>query len=386
MNRKIILIAIITTGVSIMALTESCTSVKQENTPTHDSVGLEMPRENVVNQDTEIMDKMSLKEQLEMYWKFFFEKAEKTPDEPLPQQNLDPARLLDSRPDSLKAAWLGHSSVLINIDGYVILTDPVFERKVSPIGPTRFNEHFPLDIEHLSSVDIVLISHDHYDHLNKLSIKQLADKTDIFIVPLGVGARLTSWGVAEQTIVEMNWWDEIQPLPGLTIAATPAQHFSGRGLFDRNETLWASWVIKTKNHRLFFSGDTGYFDGFREIGDKYGPFDLVFLECGAYNERWSNIHMLPEQTVQAFIDLGGTILQPIHWATFNLALHPWYEPMDRLTAEAWKQDVRVSTPVRGRVVDYAEPIITDRWWAPAMERSRKNQAQPQMTAHLSRQD
>ena len=380
--RKIsILILLILTGVGIMAITGAC-SPTQSNYTQHTNVQSDSQStfEGVI-----VMNKMSVKERLEMYWKFFFEKTEKTPQESLPQQQLQLTGLFDSQKNSLKASWLGHSSILINIDGYSILTDPIFERKVSPIGPTRFNKVLPLNILDLPAVDVVIISHDHYDHLNKFSIQQLSDKVGVFIVPLGVGKRLAKWGIREEQIVELNWWDEFHLQDNLTIVATPAQHFSGRGLFDKNSTLWASWVIQTPTHRVFFSGDTGYFKGFKEIGKKYGPFDVTFLECGAYNERWSNIHMLPEQTVQAFFDLGGKILQPVHLATFNLAFHTWYEPMERLTNEAWRKGAIISTPVMGQVVNYEKPTTANLWWVPAMERSRNRNAQPELTAHMSRQ-
>lgn len=330
------------------------------------------------------MQKMSLQDHVKMYWQFFFEKGNKYPNEPLPQQEVALEQFLGGEGTDLKTAWLGHSCLLINISGYTVLTDPVFTDKVSPIGPTRFNTQLPLKPSDLESVDVVIISHDHYDHLNKDSIQQLSRKTGVFIVPVGVGNRLQGWGVSESKIVELNWWDEYQYKDHLTIAATPAQHFSGRGLFDRNKTLWASWVIHTSERRVFFSGDTGYFQGFKEIGLKYGPFDVAFMECGAYNERWANVHMLPEQTVQAFLDLGGAILQPLHWATFNLALHPWYEPVERLTSEAWKKNVFVSIPEIGQVINYSKGVVTHQWWLPVMEKQRRAALPHQVAAGVRR--
>ena len=313
-----------------------------------------------------VMNKMTFKEHIEMYWKYFLKKGEKTPAVPLPQQRVELDKLFDGKNTELKVSWLGHSSLLINIDGYSILTDPILERKVSLIGPTKFNDKLPVNVQDLPSIDVVIISHDHYDHLNKFSIQQLSVKTGVFIVPVEVGKRLAHWGIPEEKIVELNWWDKFHPNSNLTITATPAQHFSGRGLFDRNSALWASWVITTKDHRVFFSGDTGYFEGFKKIGEKYGPFDMTFLECGAYDKRWSNIHMFPEQTVQAHLDLKGKILQPIHWGTFNLALHPWYEPMERVISAAWNRGVWVSTPVIGSVVNSNHSRTMNHWWLSAM--------------------
>ena len=320
----------------------------------------------------DVMNKMTICEHIETYSKFFFEKAEKTPKELLPQQQVELGKLFEGKGTDLKVSWLGHSSLLINIDGYSILTDPIFERKVSLVGPTKFNKKMPVNVHDLPPVDIVIISHDHYDHLNKYSIQQLTGKTGIFIVPLRVGKRLIQWGVPKDKVVELNWWDEFHSGSNLTIAATPSQHFSGRGLLDKNRTLWASWVIKTSEHRVFFSGDTGYFDGFKKIGKKYGPFDMTFLECGAYDKRWSKIHMFPEQTVQAHLDLRGKILQPIHWATFNLALHPWYEPIERLAEAAWNRGVSISTPIIGSIVNFHETQTTSLWWLSAKGKNDDN--------------
>lgn len=313
-----------------------------------------------------VMNRMGMLEHLEMYRQFFFEKGERVPGGPLPQQRLAVEDLMAEGETGLKVSWSGHSFLVMNVDGHVIMTDPLLEPKVSPVGPTRFNRELALDPGELSSVDVVIISHDHYDHLNKYSVRRLVDKTGVFLVPLKVGERLRKWGVPEDKIHELGWWDSYTDQPGLTITATPAQHFSGRGLFDRNKTLWASWVIKTEKHSVFFSGDTGYFKGLRDIGEKFGPFDVCFLECGAYNTAWSQVHMFPEQSVQAFKDLKGKILQPIHWATFNLALHPWYEPMERLTESAWNAKVVVATPVMGEVVDYHKPLGINLWWREAM--------------------
>lgn len=366
--------------ITLIALTiiGACTLSKSNYTQ-HFNESISMKPESISTSNTApVMNKMTIKDHLEMYWKFFFEKAEKTPEKLLPQQQLKFAELFAGDENNLKTAWLGHSSLLINIDSYSILTDPIFESKVSPVGPTRFNKELPLDINDLPAVDVVIISHDHYDHLNRFSVQQLMSKAGVFIVPLRVGKRLAKWGVPEKKIVQLNWWEEFHLDNKLTIVATPSKHFSGRGLFDKNKTLWASWVIKTHNHKVFFSGDSGYFDGFKEIGKKYGPFDVTFLECGAYDQRWSNIHMFPEQTVQAFFDLGGKVLQPVHWATFNLALHPWYEPVERLTKAAMEKGVTLSTPLMGQVVNYQKSTTTNLWWRPIMEKSYNRTAQQQL--------
>lgn len=312
--------------------------------------------------DTEKVLDMSLADHLSSVWKFLFARNERTPHRELPRKMVDLSLFNNAVANQLKTAWLGHSSLLINIDGYRILTDPVFEKKVSIIGPSRFNGDVPLDIDRVPDIDAVVISHDHYDHLNKYSVQRLMEKTEKFVVPLGVGKHLMKWGVPQKKIIELGWWQEYQLDTELTFVATPSQHFSGRTLTDRNKTLWASWVIMTPNHKVFFSGDSGYFNGFSQVGEKYGPFDMTFLECGAYNRAWAKVHMFPEQTLQAHLDLRGKILHPIHWGTFNLSLHPWYEPMERLTIAADLNNVRYATPVVGDTTIYGQSILNTRWW------------------------
>ncbi|MBU0983280.1 MAG: MBL fold metallo-hydrolase [candidate division Zixibacteria bacterium] len=274
----------------------------------------------------------------------------------------DLAAFEDRNHNRLHVSWLGHSSLMINIDGHRVLTDPVLENSVSWVGPSRFNGDVPVDITDLPLIDLVIISHDHYDHLNKFTIQNVHPKVARFVTPIGVGALLRDWGVPDYKIVELDWWDELEIDSTLTISATPAQHFSGRGLTNRNKTLWASFVITSNSYRVFFGGDSGYFDGFKTIGEKYGPFDMTFLECGAYNKLWSEIHMHPEQTLQAHLDLRGNVLHPIHWGTFTLAPHPWYEPMQRLTAAAAEAGVTVATPIAGGATNYAGDIPTAAWW------------------------
>jgi len=295
-------------------------------------------------------------------WKFMFSGEQRTPKVTLPVKQVKPEHFTVSGSNQLNATWLGHSSLMINIDGYKLLVDPVLEKKISIVGPSRFNGEVPLDPAKIPVVDAVLISHNHYDHLNKYSIRFLNHKTQRFIVPLAVGAQLESWGIPREKIVELDWWNELNVTDDLMIAATPAQHFSGRGLSDRNKTLWVSYVIRGPHHKVFFSGDSGYFDGFKKIGEKYGPFDMTFMECGAYNEKWHHIHMYPEETVQAHLDVKGKLLHPIHWGTFNLSLHPWFEPMERLSKAAAAAGVQTATPVVGDTTIYGQYIPSEKWW------------------------
>jgi L-ascorbate metabolism protein UlaG (beta-lactamase superfamily) len=182
-----------------------------------------------------------------------------------------------------------------------------------------------------------------------------------------VGAELENMGVPREKIIELDWWDEIILFEDFMVALTPGQHFSGRGLFDKDETLWGSFVVRGPKHKIFFSGDSGYFEGFKQIGDKYGPFDLTFLECGAYNERWHLVHMFPEETVQAHIDLKGKILQPIHWGTFDVSLHSWYDPMVRISRAADSLGIKLSTPIVGETITINENLQTERWWEPLLK-------------------
>jgi L-ascorbate metabolism protein UlaG (beta-lactamase superfamily) len=309
--------------------------------------------------------------------KMIFGNEIRKPNQDLPQADID-LDLLES-PDSsyLKVTNVGHSSLLIYMDGYRILTDPVYEAKISPVGPSRFNKDIPLDPITLKNIDVVVISHNHYDHLNKYSIQTIHEEVKQFIVPLGVGAQLEAWGVAREKIAELDWWEEFSVDENLTITSTPSQHFSGRGLTDRNKTLWTSYVISSSDHRIYFSGDSGYFDGFKTIGEKYGPFDIAFLECGAYNQAWSFVHMFPEETVQAAIDLKASYTWPIHWGTFNLALHDWFDPMERVSAAAKVQGIRLLTPIFGRIVEYPGKLDTADWW-----RSYVPETSPQNATNL----
>jgi L-ascorbate metabolism protein UlaG (beta-lactamase superfamily) len=293
---------------------------------------------------------------------FLFMDNDRKPKVKLPFQMVDFSKFTDTFENQINVTWIGHSSILLNIDGYRIVIDPLFERKHTFIGPSRYNGKVPLNINDIPAVDLVLITHNHYDHLNKKSIQSLKHKTKQFIVPLGVRELLNQWKVPKEKIIEADWWNEFQIDQNLIISFTPTQHFSGRGLFDRNKALWGSYVIKTQNHSVYFSGDSGYFDGFKDIGEKYGPFDITFLECGAYNSKWHHVHMYPEETVKAHIDLKGKLLHPIHWGTFDLSLHSWYDPMIRIAKAADSEDVKLITPIVGETIIVNENLVTSRWW------------------------
>ena len=294
---------------------------------------------------------------------YLFGKQVRTPKQILPQKYIDPVDLNSADSSHLNITNVGHSSLIIHMDGYRILTDPVYEAKLTPVGPTRFNKEIPIDPLALKDIDVIVISHNHYDHLNKYSIKTLEPQVKQFVVPLGVGAQLEKWGVPREKIAELDWWDSFTYDENLVITSTPSQHFSGRGLTDRNESLWTSYVIASLEHSVYFSGDSGYFDGFATIGEKYGPFDIAFLECGAYNAAWEFVHMYPEQTVQAALDLKAHYLWPVHWGTFNLSIHDWFDPMQRVTLAAEAEGVRLLTPIFGEIIEYPGRMAEGDWWS-----------------------
>ncbi len=265
----------------------------------------------------------------------------------------------------LRITWLGHSTTLLEIDGVRVLTDPVFGKRASPVsfaGAKRFHP-VPAKIAELPPLDAVLLSHDHYDHLCAKSMRQIAKLRVPVVTSLGVGAHLERFGVEPRLIVELDWWEE-HVLPGgaLSFTATPSQHFSGRSLTDRNRTLWSSWVIATANRRLFFSGDTGLTDEFLAVREKFAPFDVVMLEIGAWHPAWGTIHLGPANALRAFDMLGGGALMPVHWSTFDLALHPWDEPAETLLALAEPAGARILTPLLGRPFEPADAERPTPWW------------------------
>jgi L-ascorbate metabolism protein UlaG (beta-lactamase superfamily) len=250
--------------------------------------------------------------------------------------------------------WFGHSALMIDIDGKRLLLDPMLSDNASPFSfaVSRFDNalHFSdEDLKKLGKIDAIIISHDHFDHLDYKTILKLKDQTTHFFVPLAVGSHLKHWGISAEKITELDYWEEVN-YKGLTFVCTPSQHFSGRDPRHRNSSLWCSWVIYGETNKLFFSGDSGYFGGFKEVGDKYGPIDFAMLECGQYNELWHEIHMMPEETVQAGMDLGAKQILPIHNSAFSLSSHSWDEPQKRVKAAAKKSGVEVANIIPGESV------------------------------------
>ena len=281
------------------------------------------------------------------------------PDQPLPVDFSEK----NQKPDSfIHITWFGHSAVLLEIEGKRILLDPMLGPSASPVPffAKRFTYREPIDFGQFKKIDAVVVSHDHYDHLDYESIQKLDANVGHFYVPLGVGAHLEHWGVDSAKITELDWWESAKE-DGLTFTATPQRHFSGRGLTDRNSTLWASWVVAGVSHKVYFSGDGGYGLHFKEIGQRFGPFDLAMIECGQYNVKWKDIHLMPEQTMQAFLDLKGEVLMPIHWGAFNLAVHPWTESVERLN-RANTTGVFIATPTIGTRYPIGTRQPTTNWW------------------------
>jgi L-ascorbate metabolism protein UlaG (beta-lactamase superfamily) len=287
---------------------------------------------------------------------------------PAPLPSMSPLDAWAKKPQSgLRVTWLGHSTMLVEIDGVRVLTDPVWGPRASPsalVGPKRF-QPVPVSLREMPPVDVVIVSHDHYDHLDYPTIRALAKTRVPFVTSLGVGAHLEYWGVQADRITELGWWEShAVPDTDVVLTAAPSQHFSGRGLKDRNATLWSSFAIRSPGHAVFFSGDTGLTTEYRSIREQLGPFDLVMLEIGAFYPAWGDIHLGPDNALKAHAMLGGMFM-PVHWGTFSLALHPWDQPAERLLELAPQTDARLLMPLLGQPVEPAHAEIVKPWWREA---------------------
>jgi len=289
--------------------------------------------------------------------------ADGSPSLPVPTVRGGPERFATPPPTGLRVTWLGHSTLLVEVDGYRILTDPVWGERASPlsvVGPKRWYAPL-LTLNELPKVDAVVISHDHYDHLDEPTFSALKDWDTTFIVPLGVGAHLLYWGVPASRIIELDWWERTK-VRELEIVATPARHASGRTVIDTNATLWASYAFLGPKHRVWFSGDTGLFPALRDIGERLGPFDLTMIESGAYGNAWPDWHLGPEQAVTAHQMVRGRVMLPVHWGLFNLAFHGWTEPAERVLVAARRVGVTAVIPKPGQSFEPEALPPFERWW------------------------
>lgn len=263
----------------------------------------------------------------------------------------------------ISITWFGHSTILIETTNVTIITDPLFgEDNTDPLffGPSPFPYEHTYSLSELPKIDYVFISHDHYDHLDMDTIKELSDST--FFVPLGVKSHLLRWGINDEQVSELDWYEEANITDQFQVALTPSQHFSGRGLMNMDSTLWGSWVFELEDSILYFSGDTGYMEEFKTIGERYGPFDIAFLESGQYDIAWKDVHMFPDEVVQAAIDLKAVSVLPIHNSKFQLALHPWEEPLELVTSIGSSKNISVTTPMIGETFLLNQPLPDDEWW------------------------
>ena len=307
------------------------------------------------------------------YWNLFKEFLKRSPKRKptvdIIVQKIDSIILGNNNTQRARLTWFGHSTILLEIESKKILIDPMFGETPSPIslfGAKRYSKELPVEIEKLPFIDAVILSHDHYDHLDYESIQKLKGKVGKYFTPLGVGNHLIEWGVAKEKINVLNWWETIE-FDSIMLICTPARHFSGRGIFDRATTLWCSWVIKGKKDNIFYSGDSGYDTHFKKIGEKYGPFDISLMECGQYHKDWKLFHMMPEESVQASIDLKSKLALPIHWGAFTLSLHDWTDPIERMIKKANELNLPVTTPKIGEAVVLGQATFpTEKWWTKYM--------------------
>jgi len=295
------------------------------------------------------MPRMTFKQSLCAIYEILYKSAYKTPVRKMPQIKPD-LDLFNQSSDTLKFIWFGHSTVLLNLDGMNVLCDPMFSTYASPIKGTfkRFQQPV-LTLEELPVIDVIVISHDHYDHLDKQSIQFFKHKETHFIVPLGIKHYLMQWGISAHKIEECNWHESFK-IGSLNFIATPAHHFSGRSLLGHNKTLWASWVIEGKDKKVFFSGDSAYSPHFKDIGATYGPFDVAFMENGQYDKRWLYAHMMPEQTIQAIKDIHAKLFVPIHWSMFRLSVHHWLDPLMQSLKITEEQKIAMINPFLGEIM------------------------------------
>ena len=372
--KKIIFLSLILLLVVSVFILQGCSSFGDAPTGSHletisKSKNYSKIQDRFVNRRQDEIDKSHLNRS---YWqmskKFFFGGGKsRKPKDKLPE--LTPIfKDFVGLHDQVKFIWFGHSTILVNLHGKLILFDPVFSKYASPL--MFLNKRFQpavIKLEELPPIDYIVISHDHYDHLDLEAMEFFKEKKQTkFITPLGVSSYLHGWGIEKERTTELDWWQEIE-FDQIVFTCTPAQHFSGRSGIGKNPTLWASWALKTASQNLYFSGDTGYDVHFKQIGDKLGPFDAVFMENGQYNEMWKYVHIHPYQTPKAFEELKGKVLVPIHWGAYDLSLHNWYDPIVAIKAEADKHKINLVAPIMGETVIIGQEHKLNEWWIPLIK-------------------
>ncbi|MEM9453903.1 MAG: MBL fold metallo-hydrolase [Myxococcota bacterium] len=302
------------------------------------------------------------KPSLGLLWEYAFNRTEREPRDPFPLVHPEPSSLVAGRGEALRVTWLGHSTMLLEIDGRLVLTDPVFGPRAAPVswlGPKRFHP-VPVEPEQLPPLDLIVVSHDHYDHLDFPTISRLAHRETPWVTSLGVGAHLESWGVPAERITELSWWEDAE-LGGLHVTATPSRHFAGRGPGASSATFWSSWALRGPKHSVWFSGDTGLWEqAFEEIGDRFGGFDLSMIEIGAWHPAWGSIHLGPQNAATAHRLVRAKTMMPVHWGTFNLALHAWDQPIRHLMDIAESQGIQLLSPMMGQTV-HREQGVAEYW-------------------------
>lgn len=315
-----------------------------------------------INLETTKME-ISFQNLPKLLYKQFCEKEGREPITKLPILPFEKHKFL-SHSDKMKFIWYGHSVVLMRMNGKTLLIDPMLGPNAAPIAPfavKRFSDNTLDLIDDLPEIDLLLLTHDHYDHLDFDSIQKLKSKVKKYFVALGVARHLIKWGIEENKITEFDWWDQ-QLFEGINITFSPTRHFSGRGLTDRAKSIWGGWAFKNDKENIWFSGDGGYGKHFIEIGEKLGPFDFAFMECGQYNENWHQIHMYPEESVQASIDAKAKRIMPVHWGGFSLSQHSWTEPVERFAADCSTKHIEYIVPQLGQIISSETSYQNKRWW------------------------
>ena len=300
---------------------------------------------------------------MEALYEFLINDAQTEPSRPLEILPVTRQELL-SPSHEMRLVWFGHSTFLIQVQQMNILIDPMLTSTPAPhsmLAGGRYSQKLPINMADLPAIDAILLSHDHYDHLDYESIKKLDSKVGHYFVPLGVGLHLQHWGISPERITELDWWQTAQ-LGRSEFTLTPARHFSGRKFELRNKTLWGGWVVESQEQRVYFTGDSGYGPHFKAVSQRFGSLDLALIETGQYNERWPNIHMMPEQGVQAAIDAKAKVMMPVHWGAFTLSLHPWNEPPERAVAEAKRRGQAIVVPKIGEILQLRQTKQPSGWW------------------------